>query len=104
MKQTSIGFLAMSILLLNVFALPSAALAQGLQDPTQSGPASTTETLTTTTADDDTSWMWWLLPLALAIPVVYMLTRNRDRNSYREQDTRMAGVKGGRAGNTYDNE
>lgn len=101
MKNISITFFALSIMVLSLLSIPSTVLAQGLEgNQAQPAPINNTETLTTTAAQEDNSWMWLLLPLAIAIPVVYLLTRDRgdDHEVYYDRDTRIAGVKGGRAG------
>ena len=89
--------LAISLLVLTFVGGPSLASAQGMQDGTYNqAPAGDNTSGQAGATDDRGGFDWrWLLPL-LAVPLLFMLKRDKksdDRSHYRDQG--FAGTKGG---------
>ena len=97
------NLLAITLLLTAFVMAPSSTFAQeGVQDGSfNQAPTGNT----TNTTDDEQGFDWrWLLPLLLAVPLLFMFRRNddkKDRSQY--QDQSMAGSKGGESGGNRNN-
>lgn len=92
MKKINYVGVALMLIVISIFVIPitNAQTDPTIQDQSQTG---TTNNPGTTTSDDDGFNWAWLLPLLLAIPVIYYLTRKTDDRN----ESRYAGVKGGRS-------
>jgi hypothetical protein len=89
-------------LVISLLFSPNTTYAQNMDTPQYNIGAGTTQN-TVDNSDNGFDWRW-LLPLA-AIPILFLLFRGDDsRDTEYREETRLAGRKGGRSDQYYDEE